>query len=119
MWDHWKEIIKRLFADNEEEQHEKYEQHTEKSHLEAKMMYQYPAKKPFRFPVIPDVKEDKNQSSELLDRSSVNRDSYVDKGKIQKKELDNRDRPVASAYQENLSYDAPAYQQKKINRFSI
>lgn len=114
MWDHWKKKIKRLFADNEQEQHEAYEQHTEKSHLEAKMMYQYPAKKPFRFPVIPDVKEEKNQSSELFDRSSVHPDSYVDKRDNQKRELDNSGKPAASAYQESLSYDAPAFQRRRL-----
>ncbi|NBJ69044.1 MULTISPECIES: DNA translocase FtsK [Clostridia] len=57
MWDNWKKKIKRLFTIDDEDHYDEHMhmQQPENHHPEAKMMYQYPTKKSFRFPVIPDL----------------------------------------------------------------
>ncbi|GIP65776.1 DNA translocase SftA [Virgibacillus pantothenticus] len=63
MWDNWKKKIKRLFTNDDEDHYDEHihMQQPENHHPEAKMMYQYPAKKSFRFPVIPDLGEETEQ----------------------------------------------------------
>lgn len=64
MWDQWKKKIKTLFVEEEEqEQPELKQQHKQTQDLQAKMMYQYPKKPAFRFPVIPDQHADNTDPS--------------------------------------------------------
>ncbi|WP_430784713.1 DNA translocase FtsK [Virgibacillus flavescens] len=70
MWGQWKDKLIDLFykeVDEEEEVHtQKYANHRihNNDKLETKVMYQYPEKKEFRFPVIPDRNEKQNNSFE-------------------------------------------------------
>jgi S-DNA-T family DNA segregation ATPase FtsK/SpoIIIE len=50
----WKEKLGKLFSDNEPDEHQEAEQVNRNLNVKAKMTYQYPKDKPFRFPVIPD-----------------------------------------------------------------
>ena len=65
MWEKWKQIIRGiLFTDVEEENQPEIQQEQTKGNLQAKMTYQYPESKSFRFPVIPDKQTVKQQSDE-------------------------------------------------------
>ncbi|MFD2630486.1 DNA translocase FtsK [Oceanobacillus kapialis] len=74
MWEQWKKKIKALFAEEEvNEQQEKTQQkHTPDP--QAKMMYQYPNKPAFRFPLIPDEQSESNQAPKSNNRPNK---SYV------------------------------------------
>jgi len=54
MLGNWKEKLGKLFSDNESDEHQEIEQENRNLNVKAKMTYQYPKEKPFRFPVIPD-----------------------------------------------------------------
>ncbi|HLR08433.1 MAG TPA: DNA translocase FtsK [Bacillota bacterium] len=60
MWDRWKTRIKRLFTDDDDNIHDserlRHSQHRKRD-IQAKMIYQYPDEKAFRFPIIPDHEE--------------------------------------------------------------
>lgn len=71
MWDKWKDKIHNLIwkeveVEEFQEIHEMHETHDPTQKVQAKMAYQYPEKKPFRFPVIPDQAEYK-RPTELSD----------------------------------------------------
>ncbi|MEC5421894.1 DNA translocase FtsK [Virgibacillus sp. C22-A2] len=55
MWDQWIKKLKALFTEEDKEE-QKRNINQENQNLQAKMMYQYPEDKTFRFPVIPDQK---------------------------------------------------------------
>ncbi|RYG74947.1 DNA translocase FtsK [Lentibacillus lipolyticus] len=57
MWDRWKKKLSSLFFEEIEEENEKtpVEWKDNKQELRTKVTYQYPERKPFRFPVIPDA----------------------------------------------------------------
>src|SRR5690625_1576840 len=68
MWDRWKNKIqnfiwKEVETENETEEdsnESKIDQHHDKNQpIQTKMVYQYPDKKPFKFPIIPDEPPEK------------------------------------------------------------
>ncbi|WP_085991659.1 DNA translocase FtsK [Oceanobacillus senegalensis] len=64
MLDKWKNKIKKLFSDDLEEAPQERKPpkvEKKKQSLEAKVTYQYPKQRPFRFPVIPDEPTQYNQ----------------------------------------------------------
>jgi S-DNA-T family DNA segregation ATPase FtsK/SpoIIIE len=54
MLGNWKKKLGKLFSDHEPEEHQATGQENRNLNVKAKMTYQYPKEKPFRFPVIPD-----------------------------------------------------------------
>ncbi|MFD1362290.1 DNA translocase FtsK [Lentibacillus salinarum] len=63
MFERWKKKISRfLFEEQEEEKEKPREKLPESQDIQTRMTYQYPARKSFRFPVIPDESEQKAQS---------------------------------------------------------
>ncbi len=67
MWDKWKQKIKNIFTEEViEEQREIHSDQQTKSKLQARVTYQYPENKNFRFPVIPDQQTQKKQKKEEI-----------------------------------------------------
>lgn len=82
MWDRWKNKIqnfiwKEVETETEEDSNErKIDQHHEKNQpIQTRMVYQYPDKKPFKFPVIPDDPPEKmSVDTPAYKRRKVERD---------------------------------------------
>lgn len=75
MWDRWKKKINNfLFVEtNEKEDQSPEEQDYNKQDVQTRMMYQYPDKKSFRFPVIPDQKENYTERPAFERKRSKNK----------------------------------------------
>lgn len=54
MWGNWKEKLGRIFSDHASDEQQEKDTEFRNPNVKAKMTYQYPKEKPFRFPVIPD-----------------------------------------------------------------
>ncbi|GAB3792082.1 DNA translocase FtsK [Virgibacillus kimchii] len=54
MWGKWKKKLGKLFFEDESDEQQEIRQENRNPNIEAKITYQYPKEKPFRFPVIPD-----------------------------------------------------------------
>ncbi len=65
MWDRLKKKLSNLFEEIDDKEDEApVEWNDSKQELRTKMTYQYPARKPFRFPVIPDASSKESNDSE-------------------------------------------------------
>src|SRR5690625_6257561 len=63
MLDRLRNRVNRLFLDDEPEEVE--EESTQRQTFQTKMMYQYPTKSSFRFPVIPDEEQSKQDPLDI------------------------------------------------------
>lgn len=114
MWDNWKKKIKRLFISDEENHRDEDMQQPDRHHPEAKMMYQYPAKKSFRFPVVPDKGNETNQHRSYSDKNEVfeNRSNP----KTQKPSI--QEHTYSKSTEDDVSkYDTPAFRRRNHNHF--
>ncbi|MBM7597661.1 S-DNA-T family DNA segregation ATPase FtsK/SpoIIIE [Virgibacillus halotolerans] len=66
MWEKWKQKIKDIFTEEVIEEQRETHQVQPKAKLQARVTYQYPENKNFRFPVIPDQQEPKKQTEEEI-----------------------------------------------------
>ncbi|MDY7046242.1 DNA translocase FtsK [Virgibacillus sp. M23] len=123
MWDNWKKKIKSLFADSEEEEKQHEESRTaEKSNLEAKMMYQYPANKSFRFPVIPDRVEERTSRKQVRETGTLYNTGRITGTKTEENRNSQRKATKASRFNQSVNEqqpkEVPAYQRKRQSRTS-
>src|SRR5690625_7937452 len=73
----WKEKLGKLFSDNEPDEHQEAEQVNRNLNVKAKMTYQYPKNKPFRFPVIPDQHSQQPEYKQRTNRPAYERGNPV------------------------------------------
>ncbi|RLL47799.1 DNA translocase FtsK [Oceanobacillus piezotolerans] len=86
MWENWKNKVKNLFADEEHQEQVPTPIEIKKSEIKAKVSYQYPKERPFRFPVIPDPpKDNKFQNQD-------NNESYNRRSKTNRNQRTNQNR---------------------------
>ncbi|CDQ39282.1 DNA translocase FtsK [Virgibacillus salexigens] len=124
MWDHWKQKIKSLFAESEIEEQQEENHKTEKSNLEAKMMYQYPTNKSFRFPVIPDQAEQRKENTRKKNRNSVKTNNHnfmnnnLNEDRSSRIEPEQQQQSSVRLEKKNMenSEELPAYQRKRSRR---
>ena len=64
MWGNWKKKLGKLFSDHEADEQQEIRQENRNPNIKAKMTYQYPKEKPFRFPVIPDQQTERKTNAE-------------------------------------------------------
>ncbi|WP_067727499.1 DNA translocase FtsK [Oceanobacillus damuensis] len=97
MWEQWKKKIKNIFTEEVEVEVEEVveiepqnHQTTGNQNLRAKMMYQYPDRNSFKFPVIPDEPERKRKTGDIpaYQKKQTNRTE----GKPRKKAIDQVER---------------------------
>ncbi|ALX48385.1 DNA translocase FtsK [Lentibacillus amyloliquefaciens] len=64
MWGRWKEKLSRFFFEEKEERDDQPEEKLNHGNqdIQTRMTYQYPAERPFRFPVIPDKPRQKEST---------------------------------------------------------
>src|SRR5690625_2288394 len=80
MWDQWKEKIKNLFLREVDESEDDPQFQTDRNrneykhqHVQTRVTYQYPNKKSFRFPVIPDETEKQSDIPAYKRERKINR----------------------------------------------
>ncbi|MFA1820285.1 DNA translocase FtsK [Virgibacillus oceani] len=73
MWGSWKDKLGKLFSDNEPNNHQEIDQKNRNLNVKAKMTYQYPKEKPFRFPVIPDQHSAQPEHKQVADKPAYER----------------------------------------------
>src|SRR5690625_4202293 len=110
MLDRLRNRVNRLFLDDEPEEVE--EESTQKQTFQTKMMYQYPTKSAFRFPVIPDEEEVKRDSLDVPAYQRRQRERRQDSLKD-----DDNDKHIEKEKQRFVPTDVPSpiygYQKKK------
>src|SRR5690625_6501806 len=82
MWDQWKEKIKNLFLREVDESEDDPQFQTDRDrneykyqHVQTRVTYQYPNKKSFRFPVIPDETEKQSDIPAYKRERKINREN--------------------------------------------
>ncbi|MBP2259094.1 DNA translocase FtsK [Virgibacillus alimentarius] len=108
MWEQWKEKIKNLFLTEVEEEgkvveeiegnkksqsYNKRNEHTIHPHIQPKVMYQYPNKKPFRFPVIPDDSEKEMEKPAYKRRESKSTEQNYKVNRLSNKQTYQQQKP--------------------------
>ncbi|MGJ9457245.1 DNA translocase FtsK [Oceanobacillus sp. CF4.6] len=123
MWDDWKEKIKNIFTKEVEieveevvelESHSHHNTTNGNQELKAKMMYQYPDRNSFRFPVIPDEPKPKWEKAEDKPKSTKTDDiPAYQKRKQTRAERKPRETkinpPVRQTYKETLVESRKVY----------
>ncbi|MFB4166769.1 DNA translocase FtsK [Virgibacillus sp. JSM 102003] len=100
MWDRWKKKITNfLFVETEEETNQSPKNRDyRKQDVQAKVMYQYPDKNSFRFPVIPDQPKEKR---------------VVETPAFERKRNRNRNKTSSKSEQQNSEQQSPILERKK------
>ncbi|TMN21201.1 DNA translocase FtsK [Lentibacillus cibarius] len=97
MWDRWKKKLSNLFFEKTEENDDEsapVEWDYGKRELRTRMTYQYPARKPFRFPVIPDTPSQEPDDSDKPAFARKQTENQAKTDEEQPEEVDLKDRQI-------------------------
>ncbi|MFC4022496.1 DNA translocase FtsK [Oceanobacillus longus] len=122
MWDDWKEKIKNIFTKEVEieveevvelESHQHHNTTNGNQELKAKMMYQYPDRNSFRFPVIPDEPKPKREEEKDRPKSTKTDDiSAYQKRQQTREERKPRESKIKPPVRQ--TYNEPSIESRKV-----